>query len=147
MKSLLEESGYQEILERLQKLNENTKPQWGRMSVGQMAWHCQLPLKVAIKNKDSDVRSNPLVRWLFKRSMYSDKPWRKNLPTVPSFKATEPKDFKEELPKLLQLIEDFHQLKSREAWNPHPVFGTFTKQQWGQMQYKHLDHHLRQFDC
>ncbi|RYG41811.1 MAG: DUF1569 domain-containing protein, partial [Chitinophagaceae bacterium] len=28
---------------------------------------------------------------------------------------------------------------------PHPVFGHFTPQQWGQSMFKHLDHHLRQF--
>ena len=32
-----------------------------------------------------------------------------------------------------------------KKWNPHPIFGAFTHQQWGQLQYKHLDHHLRQF--
>ena len=44
-----------------------------------------------------------------------------------------------------ELIESFYNLKDRNEWNPHPMFGKFTKQQWGQMQYKHLDHHLRQF--
>ena len=146
MKSLFDESAYKEIQERLQKLSSESKPLWGRMSAGQMAWHCQKPLKLAIKNNASDTRSNPLIRWLFKRSMYSEKPWRKNLPTPPSFKATEPKDFEEEFPKLMHLVDEFYALRSREAWNPHPVFGAFTKQQWGQMQFKHLDHHLRQFD-
>ena len=32
-----------------------------------------------------------------------------------------------------------------EIWNPHPMFGKFTMEQWGKMEYKHLDHHLRQF--
>ncbi|MCF6222561.1 MAG: hypothetical protein L3J34_02410 [Flavobacteriaceae bacterium] len=25
------------------------------------------------------------------------------------------------------------------------MFGEFTAKQWGKMQYKHLDHHLKQF--
>ena len=36
--------------------------------------------------------------------------------------------------------------KDKKEWDPHPVFGSFTPEQWGQMQYKHLDHHLRQFN-
>ncbi len=147
MKSLFEEATYEEVLGRLLNLKEDAKPLWGRMSAGQMVWHCQIPLRLAIENKATESRSNPLIRWLFKRSLYSEKPWRKNLPTPPRFKATEPKDFSEEFPKLLAEVETFHELKSRDSWNPHPVFGTFTKQQWGQMQYKHLDHHLRQFNC
>ncbi|MGB5666410.1 MAG: DUF1569 domain-containing protein, partial [Maribacter sp.] len=30
-------------------------------------------------------------------------------------------------------------------WNLHPLFGEFTVEQWGQMEFKHLDHHLKQF--
>jgi hypothetical protein len=145
MKSLFDKAAYNEVCERLDKLSEDSSPLWGRMTAGQMVWHCQFPLKLAIKNKKTEQNPNPLLRWFFKRSLYSDKPWRKNLPTVRQAKAVEPKDFAEEYPKLLQLIEEVHNLRERENWNPHPMFGTFTKQQWGQMQYKHLDHHLRQF--
>ena len=82
---------------------------------------------------------------LFRKSMYSDRPWRKNLPTAPFAKAREPKQVSEELPILKQMVREFHALKDREHWNPHPIFGEFTREQWGQMQYKHLDHHLTQF--
>jgi LPS sulfotransferase NodH len=29
--------------------------------------------------------------------------------------------------------------------HPHSFFGRLTPQQWAQLMYKHLDHHLRQF--
>ena len=29
--------------------------------------------------------------------------------------------------------------------NVHPFFGTLTGKQWGETQYKHVDHHFRQF--
>jgi hypothetical protein len=77
--------------------------------------------------------------------MYSDKPWRKNLPTSPIAKATDAKDLGAELPVLGELVKEFHALKDRKKWNPHPIFGELTAEQWGQMQYKHLDHHLTQF--
>ena len=48
MKSLLEKAAFEEILGRLDQLEEGMQPQWGRMSVGQMAWHCQIPLRVGI---------------------------------------------------------------------------------------------------
>ena len=85
------------------------------------------------------------MQWLFKKSMYNDKLWRKNLPTVPVAKAREEKDFEKELEKLKVELNNLYQLKDREVWNPHPTFGEFTQKQWGQFQYKHLDHHFRQF--
>ena len=145
MKSLFEPATYAEILDRLNTLEEGMKPQWGKMSVGQMVWHCEVPLKVGIDNKVSRKKTNPLIRLLFRKSMYSDKPWRKNLPTSPIAKARENKELGAELPVLRELVEEFHALKDRKEWNPHPIFGELTAEQWGKMQYKHLDHHLTQF--
>jgi len=115
------------------------------MSVGQMVWHCQFPLKLAIKNKKTSKKGNPLIRWFFKKSLYNDKPWRKNLPTAPIAKAKEDKDFAAEQVILKKMVSDVYEIRDRKEWNPHPVFGEFSPQQWGQFQYKHLDHHLQQF--
>jgi len=145
MKSLFDQESYDELKTRVDKLAPDTQRLWGKMSVAQMLWHCQFPLKLAIKNEDYGVKGNPIVRWLFKKSMYNDKLWRKNLPTAPGLKATEEKEFTVEIDKLKDLMLQCHNVKHRTAWNPHPLFGTFTQKQWGQMQYKHLDHHLRQF--
>lgn len=145
MKSIFEENTIKELVERIDNLNENSQRNWGKMTVGQMAWHCQYPLKISIENKKSSKKGNFLAQLFFKKSMYNDKPWRKNLPTAPQLKAKEPKNFIDEIKVLKQLTLDTHQLKSRAEWNPHPFFGTFSKEQWGQMQYKHLNHHLTQF--
>ncbi len=145
MKSIFDEKTYQEVLQRLEKLSPKTQNKWGKMTVGQMVWHCQIPVKVAIKNKETKVGGNPLVRWFFKKSLYNDKPWRKNLPTIPIAKAKEEKDFESEYKTLVKLLQELYKVKDRKDWNPHPLFGYFTPEQWGQMEYKHLDHHLRQF--
>ncbi len=145
MKSIFEEETYNEIITRVNKLNENSIPKWGKMTVAQMVWHCQIPLKVAIKNKATNKKGNLLIHWFFKKSLFNDKPWRKNLPTSSFARAKEEKDFNSEFVTLQKLIHDVYGVRSRKEWNPHPLFGTFTPQQWGQMQYKHLDHHLHQF--
>ena len=145
MKSIFDEKTYQEVLTRLEKLNPDSERQWGKMSVAQMLWHCQMPIRLAIKNKKSNKKANPLIRLLFKKSLYSDKPWRKNLPTLPVAKAREEKDFEQEMNTLREMVAELHRLKERTDWNPHPIFGEFTPEQWGKLEYKHLDHHLRQF--
>ncbi|MEA1785909.1 DUF1569 domain-containing protein [Arenibacter sp. GZD96] len=145
MNSLFIEEGFRDITNRLNALSATSERKWGKMTVGQMLWHCQLPLKLAIENKQPKKRGSLIARIFFKKAMYNDKPWRKNLPTAPKLKARDTKIFDEEIAKLRQLIEATHNLKNRKEWHPHPMFGVFTHEQWGQMQYKHLDHHLRQF--
>lgn len=145
MKSLFDSETYNEIKQRLDQLTADTEALWGTMAVGQMVWHCQAPLNILLQKNNYGLKNNWLARLLFKKSLYSDKLWKRNLPTVRSFKAKEPKDFNKEKVQLSRLIYEAYSQREKEEWEPHPAFGYFTKQQWGQMQYKHLDHHFRQF--
>ena len=144
MKSIFDQNTYLELIKRVDNLNENSERQWGKMTVGQMAWHCQYPLKLGIENKNEG-NGNLFVRLFFKKSMYNDKFWRKNLPTSPALKTKEDKNITEEKAILKQLITDFNACKTRTEWNPHSIFGKLTHEQWGKMQYKHLNHHFSQF--
>jgi hypothetical protein len=145
MKSLFDQEAYDEVRSRLNALSENSERQWGKMTPSQMLCHCQSPLHIILEKKDYGLKPNWLIKTFFKKSMYNDKPWPKNLPTVPGMKQTEPKDFNEEKGKLEDLLEELHNQRERKDWQPHPTFGTLTQEQWGKMQYKHLDHHLTQF--
>ncbi len=145
MKSIFDETVYQEILSRIDNLQETTEGQWGKMTVAQMLWHCQFPLRIAIENKKPKGSGNIFAKLFFKKALYNDRPWRKNLPTAPALKAKETKNFASEKHMLKKLVTDCHNVRHRETWNAHPLFGAFTPQQWGQVQFKHLDHHLTQF--
>ncbi len=144
MKSLFDEEALSEIKQRLNTLNANSERKWGKMNVGQMAYHCQQPLNLALGKGNIKKQFFPLA-FLFKKSLYNDRPYKQNLPTASSFKVTENKDFAAEKVILEKIIDEFHSKKNQEKWEPHPVFGKFTPAEWGQMQYKHLDHHLKQF--
>ena len=145
MQSIFDDTAYAALKIRLNQLNEDSKPEWGKMSVGQMVWHCQAPLNIMLQKVDYGLKSNWLAKLFFKKALYNDKPWRKGLPTVKSFKAKENKDFNTEKEKLEALMVEAYSKKDEQELKPHPAFGYFTPQQWGQMQYKHLDHHFRQF--
>lgn len=145
MKSIFQEEAYNELSNRLNNLSEDKTPNWGKMNTGQMAWHCQGPLNIVLGHNNYNMKTNWFVKTFFKKSMYNDKPWRKNLPTVPVFKAQEARDFTIEKAKLIALVNELYSQKDKEQWVAHPLFGAFTKEQWSKMQYKHLDHHLRQF--
>ncbi len=147
MKSLFTPETYVEIEKRINNLSNSSTASWGKMDVAQMLCHCKYPLKIALRNKSPKIKPNILAKILFKKSMYNDRPWRKNLPTHPSLKITDQKVFDTEKTELLELVSSFYDERNKKEWNPHPIFGTFTPQQWGQLQYKHLDHHLKQFNA
>lgn len=146
MKNLFTDDGFNEIQNRLNELNQDADRQWGKMTVGQILHHCQMPLNIILEKVDYGMKPNFLVNLFFKKSMYSDKLWRKNMPTAPAFKEQESRDFTNEKAALNNLINEFGSQRDRTNWQPHPAFGTLTKEQWGKMQYKHLDHHFRQFN-
>lgn len=147
MKSLFEQDTYDEIMGRLQNISADAQPVWGKMNNGQMLRHCQFPLEVALEKRPLPKPNfvMKLIMKSFKKSMYSDKPWKKGLPTTKMFKVEDEREFLKEKNALIDLVNEFYESRSTKTRKPHPAFGEFTYEQWGQMQYKHLDHHLRQF--
>lgn len=146
MKSLLTEEGFTDCTNRLNRIKASSQPAWGKMSAGQMATHCQKPLRIALGETDFGLKRNIIAQLFFKRLMYNDKAWPKGMSTPKAFKVEDFKDFEKEKTLLLDLIQRIYERRNKEHWPKHPVFGSFTRQQIGMMQYKHLDHHLRQFN-
>src|SRR5690554_3056102 len=98
MESLFQQKPYENILNRLDKLTPETRHTWGKMDIAKMMAHCQYTLKVAL-GKMEIKKPNVLmimVFKLFKKSLYSDKPWQKGLPTSAEFKVVDTKDFETE---------------------------------------------------
>lgn len=148
MQTLFDQKVHREILSRIDLLTEKTQPKWGRMDAGQMIKHCQMPLLVASGQLELTEKVGvlkKLVFKLYKPIMYNDKPWPEGVTTPKEFKITEPQVFETEKDLLKTAISDFHQKALNMHWPKHPYFGSFSTDQWGRMQYKHLDHHLRQF--
>lgn len=144
MESLFDQITYFKTKARIRTLTLNDTPSWGKMDVAQMVTHCQFPLKIALSNTSRSRSKNP-IPLLLKKAMYSDKPWLKNLPTAPQAKIKNERDLTIERDKLLSMVDAFYAKRNQTEWLPHPMFGNFTPDQWGKMQYKHLDHHLAQF--
>ena len=148
MNSIFTDEGHQEILDRINKLNESSEANWGKMNVSQMLKHCQGPLEVAIGSKQLNTKigfMKKLIFKAFKPTMYNDKPWKQHLPTARDYVVTEQHNFDAEKEQLKKVLDEFSVLKTKTNWPKHPFFGSFTTEQWGKLQYKHLDHHLTQF--
>lgn len=149
MNSLFDTPDAVAILSRLAKLTPDSKALWGKMSVDQMLAHCQAPLQVALGEKQL---KRTLIGFLFgaiaKKQLTNEKPFSKNMPTDPGFVIREERDFINEFQKLEKLIERFAESDPEQiASRTHPFFGKMTPEQWGILSWKHLDHHLRQFNA
>jgi hypothetical protein len=147
IKNLFEKPVYQDILRRIDQLNPNSQRLWGKMTASQMLAHCKAAFRVPLSKKPIP---RPLIGilfgWMIKKKLYDEAPWKHNLPTAPSFRIKDERDFDTEKKALLALIDEFHILGPDGTGKyPHPMFGSFTPEQWGKSMWKHLDHHLRQF--
>ena len=148
MKSLFDPESLSKVNSRIDKITEDTNPNWGKMNAGQMLKHCQTPFHIVngtIEMKTKVGFMKKLVFKMMKSIMYNDKPLRHNVPTSKEFIIDYQVNFNDEKGKLIELIDGFHHRKDQSHFKPHPIFENFEKDQWGKMQYKHLDHHLTQF--
>lgn len=147
MKSIFDPQENQDLLRRLSGLTGNSKPLWGKMTAAQMVAHAQRPLLVATGELPL---SRGLLGVLFgklaKKKLLEEKPLPKNQPTHPKFVVKHQPDFEEEKQKLLDIVERFGRVGPPVLTHkPHPFFGPMTTSEWDKLQWKHLDHHLRQF--
>jgi hypothetical protein len=146
MNNLFEAQTAQQIISRIQQLQPDAQPKWGKMSVTQMLAHCQQPFR-AFFGEMSLKRS--LVGILFgkmaKKKLLSDKPWSQNLPTAPEFKITNTREFEDEKQGLIQLVRRFTDEGKNIEQHKHPFFGDMTTAEWAVLHYRHLNHHLQQF--
>ena len=145
VKNLFEPAVKQEIIVRINKLTPGSKALWGKMNVGQMLAHLQVPIGVADgTQKLKRTFFGRIVGPMVKQILYNDKPFKRHLPTDPSFvMINNEKDFEIEKQKLLAMVNNFSE--AAIVNETHTFFGKLTREQWSKGTWKHLDHHLRQF--
>jgi hypothetical protein len=145
MKTILEQSTRNEIINRIHSLTENSRGQWGKMNVLQMIKHCNGFEELGQGNQQ---HKRAFVGRIFgkmalKNVLKDDTPLSKNSPTLPSLKMSNDGDLRSEKAKWISRINDYNNFSKNEFI--HPFFGKMTKEQTGYFAYKHSDHHLRQF--
>ena len=145
--SLFDPEDRRAILARIEGLQPDAIRRWGKMSVAQMLAHCELPLRVA--TGDLPLKRS-LIGLLFgrlaKKKLLSPEPWKPGMPTAPEFRIAGEHDFVGAKAALLERTRRFGESGPAGLTKlPHPFFGPMTDEEWQTLQWKHLDHHLRQF--
>ncbi|MGC6422130.1 MAG: DUF1569 domain-containing protein [Flavobacteriaceae bacterium] len=133
---------------RIDALKPNTQPLWGKMQAGQMLAHCSVAYEMVYENIHPKPKG--LKKWLLKtfvkNAVVNERPYKKNTRTAPEFLITGPKEFQTEKQRLIAYIEKTQALGGAhfDGLASHS-FGPLSQQEWNNLFYKHLDHHLNQF--
>jgi len=144
VKSLLDDRTREQVLKRLDALAPDSKPDWGRMNVSAMLCHLTESIRMATgelpvrgKNKGA-FTSFPL-----KHLILYVLPFPKGVRTAPELLARAPEGFVRDRATLHELTTGF--ASACQGGARHPLFGVLSKKEWGVLQWRHMDRHLRQF--
>ena len=146
MKSVLDQTTRDELINRIYLINEHSTAQWGEMNVYQMLKHCILWEEMLLGKKQYPQSFlGRLFGKIALKSMLKEEPIKPNLPTVPSFKIAGNGDVAVAKAEWINLLTEHS--RHENCGFTHPFFGKLTGQQAGYVAFKHIDHHLRQFGC
>jgi Protein of unknown function (DUF1569) len=148
MKTIFDIATKEELIARINSINENSKAQWGKMNAYQMVRHCRLweEMMQSKQNLKRVFIGRIFGRMSLKTVLGDEKPLKHSTPTIPSLIIKETTgDIELEKTKWLAKIEQYSNFSNKTF--SHIFFGKMTDEQIGQLAYKHTDHHLRQFNC
>lgn len=149
MKTIFDHHVREELITRIDSLTQRNTAQWGKMNLFQMMKHCTV-WNDWVLGKNNQPYKQEFLGWLFgkmalKGMVKDETPIKKNMPAG-SFAIKEANGDTE-----LQKQTWRNQIAAYEHFsNPdfiHDFFGKMKKEEIGIFVYKHMDHHLRQFNA
>ncbi|MFD2916798.1 DUF1569 domain-containing protein [Psychroserpens luteus] len=148
MTNIFDQKETETVINRINNLRVETKPKWGKMSIDQMLAHCNVAYEMVYE----DIHPKPkglkkmLVKLLIKPFVTNEKPYKKNGQTAPQFLVKDSKNFELEKERLINYLEKTQSLGESHFDNKEShSFGKLTTNEWNNLFYKHINHHLNQF--
>ena len=148
MRTIFDKTTRDELIGRINTLNERNTAEWGKMNIYQMLKHCTI-WEEWILGKNNPKYKQEFIGLIFgkmalKRMIKDDRPLDRNVPTSSQFKIKEKSgNIESEKRKWIVLLDEYEYYSNPDF--VHDFFGKMTKEQVGILAYKHTDHHLRQF--
>ncbi|MFN8653755.1 MAG: DUF1569 domain-containing protein [Gemmatimonadales bacterium] len=139
------------LLRRVRALTPTARARWGKFTPPRMVGHLTESLRMALGELPVDRKPVP---WPVRHFPVRDLlifvlPFPKGLPTAPELltRGNEPSGA-----ELAQEIAAFEAALGRWPardpalpWPDHPAFGPLSARAWAVLQFRHADHHFRQF--
>jgi hypothetical protein len=146
-RNLLNKAAVEKMIARVSTLQVDTTPRWGVMNATEMLLHCNLCNNQVLDGTIPYQKSRLKQRLLRIIALYIAPNFPKNLKTEPD-NDTKGKigtdQFEAQKKLFIQTMHGFAERKEPIA-HTHPAFGNLNTAQWGIAEWKHTDHHLRQF--
>ncbi|WP_117884610.1 DUF1569 domain-containing protein [Aureibaculum luteum] len=136
------------VIDRITNLTPESKAEWGSMTVAQMFAHCNVAYELVYENTHPkpNAFSRFMIKLFAKKIVTGDAPYKRNSRTAPMFIMKVDKDFEKEKGRLIDYIKKTQKLGELHFDGKENLsFGKLTKNEWNNLYYKHLDHHLTQF--
>jgi len=155
MPSLLQPDAREVLRRRAARLAPTTTARWGQFTAPRMLAHVIQSLRMMTGELPVAVEPTPwLVRHApLRQLLIYVLPFPKGLATSPELLARpsvqpgeiSPAAWAEEQRELGAVLDAIGVMASADAWPAHPAFGPMSGREWGALQYRHLEHHFRQF--
>ena len=146
MKTIFDKATRDELINRINALDQTSTACWGKMNLFQMLKHCTLWDEM-VQGKRHFKRAflgRLFGKFPLKVLTANDKPLKRNIPTLAELKVKESiGNAIAEKMKWIALLEKYE--KFSNSGFVHPFMGKMTNEEVGLLAYKHADHHLRQF--
>lgn len=138
----------EQFISRIQKIQDTTNPQWGKMNAAQMIAHCCVTYELVYENihPKPGLLMQLLLKTIVKKTVTGTAPYKKNLKTSPAFLKTGEYNLAAEKTRLINYLRRTQELgESYFDGKESHSFGKLNTNEWNNMFAKHLDHHLTQF--
>jgi hypothetical protein len=146
-RSLRDPTGRRSILDRLARLTPEQSRRWGRMEPAQLLPHLASGLRMALGERKVQAPSHGRLRGVVWRYLAIHRlPWPEGkIQSPPGAFSTPSLGWERDRQVVVELIERFATAAPSTLGATHPTFGFMRPRDWDVLQYRHLDHHLRQF--
>jgi hypothetical protein len=135
----------------IEKLTPDTPPKWGVMNAQQMIEHLTHFYGVSLEEIPARLHTPEAHLPKYMEFLMSEKEFRENTKAPSELLGEEPMPLEsgslsEAIKKLKDTVTRFVQFFEADRKTLHPVFGQLNYEEWIRLHYKHVVHHLKQFD-
>ena len=146
--TLYDHASREGIVARVRQVQPTSVRRWGVMAPELLLPHLAGGIRRALEKPATGPVPGPLLglikRWLLIHQL----PWPKaKIQSPPNSFRVPPTTWKQDQETVVSLIQAFVTTDADKLTQLHPTFGRMTARDWGVLQYRHLDHHLRQFSA
>ena len=134
------------LADRVQRLNADAKPVWGKMNATGMLAHVNDSYRMALGDLYVKPKNLPLRYPPIKQLIIYAMPFPKGAPTAPELIARcNGANLDDERQAYAALLTRLAAVTPETRLPDHPAFGKLTHRAYGVLIARHTDHHFRQF--